>query len=271
MDYTILDAAKELNSRHGVGTRQLSGYGKLLDTFLPTAISENITDIDVFLKRLAGPDGLSETNLRQIVWPLLSIANGEPYFLSLNPSPEALYFRPSVRTDAQRDIPESYLFSEAMNWGGIVGCGFSFAIAGLAPSEWSTVSAFKGNVLTTSNREVHLSNKVVKLFHDKSLFIEGGPFQKLLAHAGKQPSGTHAGRRMQIEWTKARKAGLLLGANQIRFCSAVAELVEKGSGKMKQVAERLGISELTLRQDLKHWNTPEKPLISQATYSAIFG
>ena len=271
MDYTILDAAKELHSRHSSGTRRFSGFGRKLDDYLPTALADDITDVNEFLLGLAGPDGFTQTDLNSLVFPLLKIANGHPFNLEINPSDEALFFRKSVPTDAQRDIPESYLYKEAKNWGGTIGCGFCFALAGLKPGEWTEVVRLDGDVLVTENRSVQLSQKLKKLFDEKELFTPDGPADALKKLVGMQPSRTHAGQVIQRKWQAAMKGGLRLRPNQIRYCSAVSELGAKGLLVLDDVAERIGISAKSLERHLKRWNKPGVSLISQTTYDAIFG
>ena len=271
MDYTILDAAKDLHDRHSSGTRRFSGFGRKLDDYLPIALADDITDPNEFLLGLAGQDGFSETDLHSLVFPLLKIANGEPYNLEIQPSDEALFFRKSVPTDAQRDLPESYLLREANNWGGTVGCGICFAMAGLKPGEWTEVVRLDGDVLVTEKRSVALSKKLKELFDEKQLFTPGGPVDMLKQLVGRQPSRTHAGQVIQKTWQAAMKSGLRLRPNQIRYCSAVSELVAKGLNSMEDVATRIGITGPSLETNLKRWNRPESPLISQSTHEAIFG
>ena len=271
MDYTILDAAKDLHDRHSSGTRRFSGFGRKLDDYLPTALADNITDADAFLLGLAGPDGFTEADLHSLVYPLLKIANGEPYNLKIQPSDEALFFRKSVPTDAQRDLPESYLYKEANNWGGTVGCGICFAIAGLKPGEWIEVVRLDGDVLVTENRSIQLSQKMKQLFDEKQLFTPGGPVDMLKQLVGRQPSRTHAGQVIQRAWQAAMNGGLRLRPDQIRYCSAVSELGAKGLAALDDVASRIGITSQSLVQNLQRWNRPEAPLISPSTHEAIFG
>lgn len=274
MDYTILDALKQVPTRWSRGTKT-GGQSKKLLNALSIIETREVTDpVEVF-QIVGGEDGLTPTDVTQIVLPSLHIANASPYFLSIDPADllDKLSRREGTPSTRQRDIPRMVILKEMMNWGGAVGCAGCFSVALLKPSEFHKVTGYVNGTIQTTDRSIVLPDYAKKLFDEKNIFDEQGPWAALRNSHGSEKDGTLSTQNIyRHEWRGAQKNGMPYALGQIRLCVAVSELVQRGwSSASDDVAERMGITTDTLDRNLNSWVNHPEQLISQNTYDAIYG
>lgn len=252
-NWNIVEIAEQFLKGKSDGSKTLCGQYFKLQTTVLAAKEQRVSSPKEFLELWRG-DGFTENDIA-VVRSLFRYANRSPYNLGYSLTANDLRHRKPIRQARDYNVPIEQIREDLKEWGGPIGCAGRFASLGIGPAELIEVDRLEGNRLIYSDgRVLELDKEEVDMLHDFDMFYPGGPWATVKEDLSYSKDPTIASNKLLWRWSAERAKGEMpYTLKQIASCFAVSALKRGGIGSVNEVAKRLGIRPISLRQNLPTW------------------